>query len=136
MYLYHCCIPVLTKPRLNGDYNPLHATPEPGKDMGFPGVILHGLGTWNICAHAVVRSIGSGDGSTLKEFQARFASPVLPGDKLVVEIWNAGTIDQEEGLVDVRFLCRVEGGKVVLKAGQAILKMPRKEREAKSKSML
>lgn len=123
-------MPVLKKSRLNGDYNPLHATPEPGRDMGFPGVILHGLGTWNICAHAVVRSIGGGDGGTLKEFQARFASPVLPGDTLVVEIWNAGLIDEKEGLVDVRFLCRVEGGKVVLKAGQAILKME------KSKSKL
>jgi hypothetical protein len=29
--------------RLNGDYNPLHATPEPGKAMGFGGAIMHGL---------------------------------------------------------------------------------------------
>lgn len=29
--------------RLNGDYNPLHATPEPGQKMGFGGAIMHGL---------------------------------------------------------------------------------------------
>ncbi|TVY92549.1 Enoyl-CoA hydratase, peroxisomal, partial [Lachnellula willkommii] len=28
--------------RLNGDYNPLHATPEPGQKMGFGGTIMHG----------------------------------------------------------------------------------------------
>ncbi|CAG8975232.1 hypothetical protein HYALB_00011932 [Hymenoscyphus albidus] len=122
--------------RLNGDYNPLHATPEPGKDMDFPGVILHGLGTWNISAHAIVRTVGSGDGSTLQEFQARFASPVLPGDKLLIDIWNLGFIGGKEDLVDVRFSCRVDGGKVVLKEGQAILKVPIKGSEAKPKSKL
>jgi peroxisomal enoyl-CoA hydratase 2 len=39
--------------RLNGDYNPLHATPEPGKVMGFGGAIVSaffgGIRTRNMC---------------------------------------------------------------------------------------
>jgi hypothetical protein len=31
---------VLMGYRLNGDYNPLHATPEPGQKMGFGGAIM------------------------------------------------------------------------------------------------
>ena len=111
----------LTISRLNGDYNSLHATPEPGKAMGFPGVISHGLIAWNMCAHAVVRCVGQSDGSSLLDFQARFAAPVLPGDQLCVEMWLHDDIEMKGGVVEVRFLCRV-GEKIVLKAGRALIK--------------
>ena len=32
--------PKTNRIRLNGDYNPLHATPEPGQKMGFGGAIM------------------------------------------------------------------------------------------------
>ncbi|CZR55366.1 related to multifunctional beta-oxidation protein [Phialocephala subalpina] len=98
--------------RLNGDYNPLHADPAPGQAMGFGGVILHGLIAWNISAHAILREICGGEGNNLKEVQARFAAPVLPGDKLVVEIWRMGI--GEDGWQEVRFVTRVDGGKCSL----------------------
>jgi acyl dehydratase len=107
-------------PRLNGDYNPLHATSEPGNAMGFPGVIMHGLVAWNMAAHAVLCCIGEGKGSCLLEFQARFAAPVLPGDLLRVETWLEDDISNDER-IEVRFLCKV-GEKIVLKAGRALLK--------------
>ncbi|KAL9128832.1 MAG: hypothetical protein Q9217_002558, partial [Psora testacea] len=95
---------------LNGDYNPLHATPEPGQKMGFGGAIMHGLFSWNSACHALLQTLGGSDPGNLKEFQARFAAPVKPGDKLVTEAWILGKMhdDWEE----VRFATKVEGGKV------------------------
>ena len=87
--------------------------------MGFKGAILHGLCTWNIAAHAVVKEIAGGEGERLRFFMARFASPVLPGDKLVVEMWRTGVV--EEGAEEVLFRARVEGGKVVLSNGRALV---------------
>ncbi|KAB8237879.1 hypothetical protein ETB97_008767 [Aspergillus alliaceus] len=107
--------------RLNGDYNPLHATPEPGQKMGFGGVIIHGLFSWNTAAHGILRELGGSDPKNLKEFQARFASPVLPGDKLTTEIWRTGNI--EDGFEEVRFLTSNNRGKVVLSNGRCLLKV-------------
>ncbi|KAF2204999.1 Thioesterase/thiol ester dehydrase-isomerase [Delitschia confertaspora ATCC 74209] len=107
--------------RLNGDYNPLHATPEPGMKMGFGGPIIHGLFSWNAAAHAVLQKIGGSDPANMKEFQARFASPVKPGDKIVVEMWRMGNLD-DCGFEEVRFIVRVDGGKVCLSNGRALVK--------------
>ncbi|KAF2660526.1 Thioesterase/thiol ester dehydrase-isomerase [Lophiostoma macrostomum CBS 122681] len=107
--------------RLNGDYNPLHATPEPGIKMGFGGPIIHGLFSWNTAAHAVLQKFGNSDSANMKEFQARFAAPVKPGDKLVTELWKTGEKDGE-GFEEIRFIVRVEGGKTVLTNGRALVK--------------
>jgi peroxisomal enoyl-CoA hydratase 2 len=106
--------------RLNGDYNPLHATPEPGAKMGFGGAIMHGLSTWNFAAHALLKELGGSDPENLKEYQARFAAPVLPGQKLITEMWRMG--GGEGGFEEVRFVTRVEGRKVVLSNGRALMK--------------
>jgi len=105
--------------RLNGDYNPLHADPTVGAKMGFPGVILHGLCTWNIVAHGVLKTFGKSDALRLKGFQARFAAPVLPGDKLITEMWVTGK--KEGSNEEVVFQTRIDGGKVVLSNGRALL---------------
>lgn len=107
--------------RLNGDYNPLHATPEPGQKMGFGGTIIHGLFSWNTAAHAVLEKLGNSDPANMKEFQARFAAPVKPGDKLITEIWKTGEKDND-GFEEIRFIVRVEGGKTVLTNGRALIK--------------
>lgn len=107
---------------LNGDYNPLHATPEPGKKMGFGGTIIHGLFSWNSTAHGILRELGSSDPANMKEFQARFASPVRPGDKLTTEIWRMGNA-QADGFEEVRFVTKNQTGKVVLSNGRALLKV-------------
>ena len=107
--------------RLNGDYNPLHATPEPGEKMGFGGAIVHGLYSWNTSAHAVLKAFGGSDPKNLKSYEARFANPVKPGDKLITEMWRVGNV--EDGFEEVRFTVRVEGGKVVLTNGRAFVKV-------------
>ncbi|OCK85823.1 Thioesterase/thiol ester dehydrase-isomerase, partial [Lepidopterella palustris CBS 459.81] len=109
--------------RLNGDYNPLHATPEPGIKMGFGGPIIHGLFSWNSTCHAVLQRLGGSDPKNIKEFQARFASPVKPGDTLVTEMWRMGKGEgMAEGWEEVRFVTRVLGGKVCLSNGRAVVR--------------
>ncbi|EEH19941.2 hypothetical protein PABG_02200 [Paracoccidioides brasiliensis Pb03] len=105
--------------RLNGDYNPLHATPEPGKKMGFGGVIIHGLFSWNMAAHGILKTLGGSDPKNIKEFQARFASPVIPGVKLITEIWRTGKT--EGGFEEVVFVVKNGEGKVVLSNGRALV---------------
>ncbi|CZR61982.1 related to multifunctional beta-oxidation protein [Phialocephala subalpina] len=107
--------------RLNGDYNPLHATPEPGQNMGFGGTIMHGLSSWNFAAHGLLKALGGSDPKNIKEFQARFASPVKPGDKLVTEIWRTG--EKKGEWEEIRFVTKVEGGKVCLSNGRALMKV-------------
>ncbi|OBT90315.1 hypothetical protein VE02_03315 [Pseudogymnoascus sp. 03VT05] len=107
--------------RLNGDYNPLHATPEPGQQMGFGGAIMHGLSSWNFTARDILRQFGGSQPENLREFQARFASPVKPGDKLVTKAWRTG--DVKGGFEEVRFVTQVEGGKVCLSNGRALVKI-------------
>ncbi|ORY14808.1 HotDog domain-containing protein [Clohesyomyces aquaticus] len=115
--------------RLNGDYNPLHATPEPGIKMGFGGPIIHGLFSWNTAAHAILQCLGTSDPKNLKEFQARFASPVKPADKLIVEMWKMGGEDKD-GFQEVRFIVKVDGGKTCLTNGRALVRC---QGQAKSK---
>ncbi|CDM35094.1 hypothetical protein DTO013E5_3024 [Penicillium roqueforti] len=107
--------------RLNGDYNPLHATPEPGKKMGFGGIIVHGLFSWNSAAHGILRELGGSNPANMKEFQARFASPVRPGDKLTTEIWRMGNI--QDGYEEIRFVTKNDKGRVVLSNGRCLLKV-------------
>lgn len=114
--------------RLNGDYNPLHATPEPGAKMGFGGSIMHGLYSWNTTCHGLLKGFGGSDPANIKEYQARFASPVIPGDKLVTHAWRTG--EKQGEWEEIRFVVKVDGGKVCLSNGRALMKVVG---EAKSK---
>lgn len=90
--------------------------------MGFGGAIMHGLSSWNFTAHGILKEFGSSDPANLHEFQARFASPVKPGDKLVTQVWRTGDVNAE-GFEELRFVTAVEGGKVCLSNGRALVKV-------------
>ena len=81
---------------------------------------MHGLSSWNFAAHGLLKAVGGSDPSNIREFQARFASPVKPGDKLVTEIWRTGEV--KDGFEEIRFVTKVEGGKVCLSNGRALIK--------------
>lgn len=89
--------------------------------MGFGGVIIHGLFSWNATAHAVLKAFGGGDPNNFKEFQARFASPVKPGDRLVTEMWRTG--DVKDCWEEVRFVTKNGIGKAVLSNGRALIRV-------------
>jgi acyl dehydratase len=76
--------------RLVSDYNPLHADPEIAAKAGFPKPILHGLGTYGVAAHALLRTLCDYDPARLKRFDCRFSSPFFPGERLVTEMWPEG----------------------------------------------
>lgn len=74
--------------RLNGDPNPLHADPEVARAAGFDRPILHGLATYGIAGHAILRTICGYDSQRLKMLHVRFCAPVVPGETIRVEIWT------------------------------------------------
>lgn len=76
--------------RLMSDYNPLHADPRVAQAAGFDKPILHGLATYGMVCHALVMTACGGDASQLRSINARFSSPVFPGETLRTEIWQDG----------------------------------------------
>ena len=103
--------------RLMGDYNPLHADPAVAAKAGFERPILHGLASYGLVAHAVLRRCCGGDPARLKALDIRFAAPVYPGETLVTEIWR---MPGQPGQLQLR--ARVaERDKVVMSHGFAEL---------------
>ena len=88
--------------------------------MGFGGAIMHGLSTWNFAAYALLKELGGCDPTNMKEYQARFAAPVKPGQKLVTKIWRTG--DVKDSWEEIRFVTEADG-KVVLSNGRALMKV-------------
>jgi acyl dehydratase len=76
--------------RFNGDDNPLHASPAFARAAGFPRPILHGLCTFGVITHALIKSLCGYDPAGLKSFGCRFSSPIFPGETIQTEIWKSG----------------------------------------------
>ncbi|MCP3990445.1 MAG: enoyl-CoA hydratase [Actinomycetia bacterium] len=74
--------------RLNGDRNPLHSDPLFAADGGFPKPILHGLCTYGFTGRALLNGLCDGDPGRFGSMDARFTSPVMPGETLTVRIWR------------------------------------------------
>jgi acyl dehydratase len=91
--------------RLSGDYNPLHAEPDFAKAAGFPRPILHGLGTFGVSGHAVLKTMCGYDPARLISFGCRFSAPVFPGETIRTEMWRDGNV--------VSFRARVVGRDVI-----------------------
>jgi acyl dehydratase len=100
--------------RLSGDRNPLHADPEVAAKGGFPRPILHGLCTFGVAGHALLRTLCDYDPARLRSLQGRFTAPVFPGETIVTEIWRDGEC------VSFRASAK-ERGKVVLDHGKATI---------------
>ncbi len=96
--------------RLSGDRNPLHSDPWFAALAGFDKPILHGLCTYGFAGRALLHALCGSDPRRFKSMEARFSSPVMPGEALTVQIW----VDGEEAV----FLTRGEDGRVVLQGGR------------------
>ena len=77
--------------RLNGDDNPLHSDPTVAARAGFPRPILHGLCTFGIICHALLRSLCDYDTAKFRSMRLRFSAPILPGETIRTEVWRDGS---------------------------------------------
>lgn len=99
--------------------------------MGYGGIIVHGVTAYQMVAHALLKELGGSDPANIREFQAKFAGPVRPGDQLKVEYWRMGR--NREGWEEIRFVTTgLADGKIRLSDGRAILNS-RAGRDATSK---
>lgn len=78
--------------RLSADTNPLHADPEMARAAGFPRPILHGLGSFGVAAHALLRSVCDYDPARMRSIGGRFSAPVFPGETIRTEMWRDGPV--------------------------------------------
>jgi len=76
--------------RLSGDYNTLHADPAVARSAGFARPILHGLCTYGMAAHALLRSVCRYDAARIRSVAVRFTAPVTPGETVRFQFWEAG----------------------------------------------
>ena len=100
--------------RLSGDRNPLHTDPSFAKMGGFDRPILHGLCSYGFTGRALLHTLCGSDAAKFRHMEARFASPVLPGEALTVSMWNTGageavfTTSVGERVVIDQGLCRFD----------------------------
>ncbi|MBI3372933.1 MAG: MaoC family dehydratase N-terminal domain-containing protein [Betaproteobacteria bacterium] len=111
-----CDLPTLPQAaliyRLCADNNPLHAEPAVAKAAGFPRPILHGLATYGVAGHAILKTCCDYEPARLKSIGVRFSAPVFPGETIRTEMWRRGS--------QVQFRARVlERDLVVLSHGTA-----------------
>jgi acyl dehydratase len=101
--------------RLTGDRNPLHADPGVAAQVGFEAPILHGMCTYGIACRAILKTICDYDYTLIESFDARFTSPVMPGDIISTDMWQDGNI--------VSFRCSVKDrDEIVLRNGKCTLR--------------
>ena len=98
--------------RLDGDTNPLHVSPKVAAEAGFKAPILHGLCSFGIAGHALLRTYCDYDATRLKSLKLRFASPVYPGETIRTEMWQDGNVISLRSKV-------IERDQIVLSNGRA-----------------
>lgn len=76
--------------RLSGDFNPLHSDPATARAAGFERPILHGLATFGVVGHGLVKHLCGGVPETLQAMGGRFSAPVFPGESLQLDLWREG----------------------------------------------
>src|SRR4051795_7245114 len=67
----------------SGDPNPIHTDPEFAKNVGLPGIILHGLWTMAQVARAQA-AVADGDPRALKRLEVQFRGMGFPEQEIVV----------------------------------------------------
>jgi acyl dehydratase len=97
--------------RLSGDINPLHAEPTFAKAAGFPRPILHGLATFGVAGHAILKSVCGYDTARLTGMAGRFSAPVYPGETIRTEMWRDGNVVSYRARVVERDIVAINNGR-------------------------
>ncbi len=99
---------------LCGDRNPLHRDPEVARKAGFDVPILHGLCSYGIACHGVLKAVLDYDQTRLKTFDVRFSSPVFPGETPIVEIWVDGDVVSFRVRIKERDIIAINNGRCLI----------------------
>jgi len=97
--------------RLSGDINPLHAEPAFAHAGGYPRPILHGLATFGVAGHALLKSLCGYDPARLTAMAGRFSAPVFPGETIRTEIWRDGGVVSFRARVVERDVIAINNGR-------------------------
>lgn len=100
--------------RLNGDPNPHNADPSAAAASGFPRPILHGLCTYGIAGHALLRTCCGYDPARLRSFNVRLTAPVYPGETVRTELWVDGDVVSLRASVPERGVKVLDNGRAQL----------------------
>jgi acyl dehydratase len=102
--------------RLTADLNPLHADLDVAKAAGYPRPIYHGLGTFGVVGHAILKTICDYDPTRVTAMSGRFSAPVFPGETIRIEIWRDGNVVSFRALVPARNIVAMSNGRAEIKA--------------------
>ena len=97
--------------RLSGDVNPLHAEPAFARAAGFPRPILHGLATFGVSGHALLKTFCGYDPARLTAMAGRFSAPVFPGETIRTEMWRDGAVVSFRARVLERDVVAINNGR-------------------------
>ena len=100
--------------RLNGDRNPIHADPAAASSAKFPQPILHGMCTYGVAAHAILKQFGEYDPAALLELDARFSAPMFPGETVSFAMWKKGSVVSFRARIKSRDATVLDNGRAVL----------------------
>ncbi len=99
---------------LCGDRNPLHRDPAAAKKGGFDIPILHGLCSYGIACHGVLKTVLDYDQTRMKSFDVRFSSPVFPGETQLVDMWVDDDVVSFRVRIKERDVVSINNGKCVI----------------------
>ena len=96
----------------SGDRFPIHLDDEFARNVGLPGIIVHGLCVMAFTARAAVET--EGPDAVVRRLGVRFSRPIRPGAELTTRLWRLGPGVYAYEAVD-------GDGEVVIKDGRAEL---------------
>jgi acyl dehydratase len=73
----------------SGDPMPIHLDDDFAKQMGLPGIIIHGLCTIAFTSIALITSVSNEDPSRLKRLAVRMSKPAFPRETITTSLWRA-----------------------------------------------
>jgi acyl dehydratase len=101
--------------RLTADLNPLHADLDVAKAAGYPRPIYHGLGTFGVVGHAILKTVCDYDPTRVTAMSGRFSAPVFPGETIRTEIWRDGNVLSFRALVPARNIVAMSNGRAEIR---------------------
>ncbi|KAF9893693.1 hypothetical protein FE257_009861 [Aspergillus nanangensis] len=110
------------------EWNPMHISPEHGRQAGFPGPILTGTCTIGIGVRHVIDTVLAGQQARFKSVRLRLSKPVFPGEIVQTQLWK------EEADDCIRYQQVTLDGRVVI--SQAVVHVAAEENNRNPRSQL